>query len=72
MDRFAIRIDVPALKYKDIIEAPPGEPSAEILARVEKARAIQYHRLGGTRVNEEMNTHELRSTAHSTKSVRNF
>lgn len=59
-DRFDIKIEVPALKYKDIIEAPVGESSASILERVEKARDIQYRRLGSCRVNGEMNTRELR------------
>jgi magnesium chelatase family protein len=60
MDRFGMHIDVPALKYKEIIEAPPGEPSKTILERVEKARAVQHHRLGGFKVNGEMNANELR------------
>ncbi len=60
LDRFDMQIDVPALKYKDIIAAPPGESSKTVLKRVERARALQYQRLGGTRVNGEMNTGELR------------
>lgn len=60
MDRFDMQIDVPALKYKDIVEAPLGESSKSILERVEKARAVQHNRLGGCKVNGEMNASELR------------
>lgn len=60
LDRFDIKIEVPALKYKEIIEAPPGELSEKVLKRVENARAIQHHRLGGCRVNGEMTAPELR------------
>ena len=46
LDRIDIHVDVPAVQYKDISSRAPGEPSAAIRARVEKARAIQEKRFG--------------------------
>ncbi|HWB59318.1 MAG TPA: YifB family Mg chelatase-like AAA ATPase [Chthoniobacteraceae bacterium] len=46
LDRIDIHVDVPAVQYKDISSRVPGEPSAEIRVRVEKARKIQEKRFG--------------------------
>lgn len=59
-DRFDMQIEVPALRYQEIIEAPPGEKSEVVRERVEKARGLQHQRLGRQRVNGEMSTAELR------------
>ncbi len=64
MDRFDMQIEVPALKYSDIINAPRGETSVEVLKRVEAAREVQYRRLGKNRLNGEMNASELRKHCH--------
>jgi magnesium chelatase family protein len=47
MDRFDIRLEVPALPISDLAAAPPGEASASVAARVAQARAIQRERYDG-------------------------
>ena len=47
MDRFDLRIEVPALSIDDLSATPPGEASADIAARVAKARAVQRERYAG-------------------------
>jgi magnesium chelatase family protein len=49
MDRIDLRIDLPAVSAADLILPPPREGSAEVAARVARARALQadrYQRLG--------------------------
>ena len=47
LDRIDIHVDVPAVRFKELRgEAPAGEPSAEIRARVVAARARQRGRFG--------------------------
>lgn len=48
MDRIDIQIDVPAVTPADLALPPSKEGSAEVSARVERARHIQYDRNGGT------------------------
>ena len=48
LDRMDIMLKVRSLEYEELREAPSGEHSAEIRARVEAARAIQRARLSGT------------------------
>ncbi|MEW6686827.1 MAG: YifB family Mg chelatase-like AAA ATPase [Candidatus Edwardsbacteria bacterium] len=47
LDRIDIHIEVPALKYKELSTKDPGEPSAAIQERVNKARKIQLERFKG-------------------------
>lgn len=47
MDRFDIRVEVPALAIGELASAPPGEASAAIAARVARARAVQRERYRG-------------------------
>jgi magnesium chelatase family protein len=47
MDRFDLRIEVPALSIDDLSETPAGEASATVAARVAKARAVQRERYAG-------------------------
>src|SRR5437773_646932 len=47
LDRIDIHVEVPAVHYKDISSKTPGESSAEIRQRIEKARTIQNKRLRG-------------------------
>lgn len=49
MDRIDIHIDVPAVRYNELRGngSPPGESSAEIRARVMKARKVQLERFNG-------------------------
>lgn len=44
LDRIDIHLEVPKISYEELHNAPPGEPSAAIKARVEKARTIQRER----------------------------
>jgi magnesium chelatase family protein len=55
LDRFDLRIEVPAVGLDDLETAPGGDTSAEIAARIEAARAIQTTRYEGgeARVNAE-------------------
>jgi len=55
MDRFDLRIEVPAVGYADLDLPEAGETSAAVAARVAGARAIQEARFAGTaaRVNAD-------------------
>ncbi len=44
LDRIDIHIEVPAVKYRDLVAESSGEKSEAIRARVQKAREIQLHR----------------------------
>jgi magnesium chelatase family protein len=44
LDRIDLHVEVPAVKFQDIASAKPGEPSADIRARVIAARRIQLER----------------------------
>ena len=50
LDRIDIQIDVPPVKYTELIEMKEGEPSEKIRGRVLKARAIQKNRFKGTKL----------------------
>ena len=45
LDRFDLNIDVPAVRVADLALPPPAEGSAEVAARVARARALQLQRL---------------------------
>ncbi len=47
LDRFDLRIEVPPVSVEDLALPPPAEGSAEIAARVLRARAIQADRYKG-------------------------
>jgi magnesium chelatase family protein len=44
IDRIDLQVEVPALSYRELCGIEPGEPSAAVRARVEKARACQRRR----------------------------
>ena len=46
MDRIDIHIEAPAVKYAELAQAAPGEPSAAIRERVNTARRRQLERFG--------------------------
>lgn len=50
LDRFDIHVEVPRVDYRQLSATGPEETSADILRRVEKARAIQQERYRGTGV----------------------
>ena len=63
MDRIDLHLEVPALKHEELLSAEPGESSAAIRARVEKARGVQSARFGqgmGFYNNAQMGPKELR------------
>jgi magnesium chelatase family protein len=63
-DRLDMHIEVPALRYRDMMHnAKDGEGSATIQARVQACRAIQQKRYGGSRTNSQMTTQELKEHA---------
>lgn len=47
LDRIDIHVEVPAVKYEEFKSREPGESSAQIRERVEKARQIQRERFKG-------------------------
>ena len=62
MDRMDIHIEVPAVDYEKLSSERLGEPSADVRARVEAARAGQRERFAGTRLtgNVDMGPAEVR------------
>ena len=62
MDRIDIHIEVPAVKYRDLANRDPGEPSSEIRTRVNRARRIQLDRFRGMRIycNAQMTNRQIR------------
>ncbi len=50
MDRIDIHIEVPAVKYRDLVNREPGESSQEIKKRVDSARKIQLNRFKGMKI----------------------
>lgn len=56
MDRFDLRVEVPPVSYADLDLPNAGEGSAEVAARVARARSVQEKRFagqGGARVNAD-------------------
>jgi magnesium chelatase family protein len=49
LDRIDIHIEVPALEYRELSEESTGEPSANIRARVEAVRRVQFERFADDR-----------------------
>jgi magnesium chelatase family protein len=50
LDRIDIHIDVPAVKYRELRAGEAAESSAEIRARVERARQAQHERFAGLKI----------------------
>lgn len=62
-DRIDMHIEVPALRYRDMIQEAKGEPSATIRSRVNEARAKQRKRFGCDRPNGQLSSSDLRKHA---------
>lgn len=62
LDRIDIHIEVPSLKYKELLGRECGEPSAEIRKRVNKARKLQLHRFKNTGIhfNSQMGSRQIK------------
>lgn len=63
LDRFDLRLTVPALNFEELKSATPGESSREIRERVDQAQARQRRRLAetGLMFNSQMGPKELRT-----------
>lgn len=59
-DRIDMHIDVPALRYRDMMQGSTGETSATIRARVMLAREMQRRRFGRPQTNAQMSSRELK------------
>lgn len=62
-DRIDMHIEVPALRYRDIMAGAPEESSAAIRLRVSEARAVQQKRFGYPKTNSRMSSRELKQHA---------
>lgn len=60
-DRIDMHIEVPALRYRDLIQGGDAEPSTTIRERVKSARKRQEARLGSNRTNAQMSSKELKT-----------
>lgn len=59
-DRIDMHIDVPALRYRDIIQEANGESSSMVRARVTEARKKQRKRFGFDKANGQMSSADLK------------
>ena len=59
-DRFDMHVEVPALRYQDVMQSPPGESSAVIRARIETARQRQHQRYGKVKTNSLMTSADIK------------
>jgi magnesium chelatase family protein len=63
LDRIDIHIEVPAVKYQELTRGEEGETSAQVRARVQRAREVQLARFAdcpGLFANGHMETRHLR------------
>jgi magnesium chelatase family protein len=62
LDRIDIHLEVPRIPHEQLADRHPGESSAAVRARVERARQIQAARFAGTPLltNADMGPKELR------------
>jgi magnesium chelatase family protein len=62
LDRIDIQLEVPEVKFRDIVSRTPAESSASIRARVTAARGLQTARFAGRRVfaNAQMGPKEVK------------
>ncbi|HRD55905.1 MAG TPA: YifB family Mg chelatase-like AAA ATPase [Parachlamydiaceae bacterium] len=59
-DRIDMHIEVPAIRYRDMIEAKNGESSKAIRERVKHARKIQRNRFLSAKTNASMSAAEIK------------
>jgi magnesium chelatase family protein len=65
LDRIDIHLEVPRIPHEQLADRRPGEPSAAVRARVERAREVQSGRFAGSTLltNADMGPKELRQFA---------
>src|SRR3989454_8499827 len=64
LDRIDIHLEVPAVKYRALVDQGGGEPSAAIRERVDRARAVQrerFARRSGIYANAHMTPRDIRA-----------
>jgi magnesium chelatase family protein len=63
LDRIDIHIEVPAVRYRELVDRSPGESSSAIRDRVNRARDLQLARFRGTTLycNAQMGARELQA-----------
>ena len=63
LDRIDIHIEVPTVRYRELVDRSPGESSLAIRERVNRARDLQLARFGGTNLycNAQMGARELQA-----------
>jgi magnesium chelatase family protein len=49
LDRIDLHVEVPAIRYQDLVGIDPGDPSASIRDRVVRARSLQQERFRSAR-----------------------
>ncbi len=59
-DRIDIQIEVPALRYRDLLNSTTGESSSTIRERVKQARRRQKKRFNKTKTNAQMSGREIK------------
>ena len=73
LDRFDVHIEAPALRGKDLLDAPRGDCSAAVRARVERARErqrVRYAQLDGVHCNAQLRGRALRELSGATSRAR--
>ena len=60
LDRIDLQVEVDSVRYEELAAEEGGESSAEVKKRVERARAIQRERFGGTMTNANMGEKEIK------------
>jgi magnesium chelatase family protein len=60
LDRLDIQIDVPPLRYEDLLQQNPGEPSSVIRQRIIEARTLQHQRFNQARTNSQLSSAEIK------------
>ena len=63
MDRIDIHVEVPAVAFRDLTKATPGEDSTQIRRRVTAARGLQHARFQRARIhsNAQMNSRQIKT-----------
>ncbi len=61
LDRIDLHLDIPPLRYQEMVGSAPGEPSDQVRDRVKAARARQTLRFGTTFSNAQMSPRQVRS-----------
>ncbi|MEO1550259.1 MAG: YifB family Mg chelatase-like AAA ATPase [Pseudomonadota bacterium] len=75
LDRFDLRLEVPPVRVADLADAPRGESTAAVAARVAEARerqATRYEGAPGVSVNSEAQGEVLDATVHLQADARAF